>query len=381
MRLAVAVVVALAGSLAAAGRAAPARAVAEAVEKEIAAGRFPGAVVMVGTREKVLYHGAFGLAQVTPRRAPMRKDSIFDVASVTKVVCTATAVGICADRGLIDPDGMLLDYLPDYRAPGADKIRLRHLASHTSGFPDSPRVGGAKGEFRGEEVFRQLLFFAPRWPADTKFAYACRNAILLGVMVERVTGQRFDEFCRREIFGPLEMKESAFNRVPPGPRVVGTHNPVLGESHAQDTAAAGRAIGSAGLYSTARDLAHFCQMMLGRGEWRGKRILSERVIQDFVTPYRNPKFASRGFLWQIGPGAPQMGPRTYGHGGNTGISLWIDPDAEVFTLVLTNRTHPVRHSYDTEQGRQEVLARGRVAEAALKALGYGTNQKGVAHVR
>ncbi|MCL4200938.1 MAG: beta-lactamase family protein [Pirellulaceae bacterium] len=348
-------------------------AIAAAVNAEIAAGRFPGAVVMVGTRDQVLYHQAFGLAQIEPEKTPMRKDSIFDMASITKVVCTATAVGICKDRNLIDPDGMLLDYMPDHRGKGVEHISLRHLASHTSGFPDSPRVS-RQSTILGLEIFRRMLQDDPSWPVDTRMHYACRNIILLSTIVEKVSGQPFGEFCQKEIFDPLEMREAWFNRIEPSPRVVGTHHPVLGESHNADSRDAGCAIGNAGLFTTARDLANFSEMMLGWGEWRGRRILARATIEDFIRPYRVPELAGRGFVWEVDPKSShrpkRLGPRAYGHSGNTGTSIWIDPDLGVYVLVLTNRTHPVRHSKTSEQGRQEYLARGRIGDAALSALGY-----------
>jgi CubicO group peptidase (beta-lactamase class C family) len=347
--------------------------IAAAVQKELEAKLFPGAVVLVGTPEKVLYHESFGLAQVTPAEAPMRKDSIFDVASVTKVVCTATAVGILKDRGLVDPDAPLTKYLPEHRGRGVERISLRRLASHTSGFAENPRVSRA-GKLQGDAIFARMLEDEPAWPVNTHYQYACRNIIYLSTIVERAGGRPFGDFCQAEIFTPLEMADSAFNRVEPSPRVVATHHAVLGENHNPDGRDAGRAIGNAGLFTTAADLSHFCEMMLGGGVWRGRRILAAETIADFTKNNQRPEFPGRGFVWETDLKSnhrPQrMSDAAYGHSGYTGISLWIDPEKRVYTLVLTNRTHPKTVGKATPLGEDQYRARARIADAALTALGY-----------
>jgi CubicO group peptidase (beta-lactamase class C family) len=354
------------------GRAdAPAQ-IAAAVQEELDAKLFPGAVVLVGTPDKVLYHESFGLAQVTPAEVAMRKDTIFDVASVTKVVCTATAVGICKDRGLIDPDAPLTKYLPDHEGPDVDQINLRRLASHTSGFAENPRVSYG-GKLTGDAIFARMLKDRPTWPVDTHYQYACRNIIYLSTIVERVTKRSFGEFCEQEIFTPLEMTDSDFNRVEPSPRVAATHYAVLGENHNADGRDAGRAVGNAGLFTTAGDLSNFCQMMLGGGVWRGRRVLSAETIADFTRNNQRPEFPGRGFVWETDLESnhrpTRMSDAAYGHSGYTGISLWIDPEKRVYTVVLTNRTHPVNVGKATPKGIQQYVSRARIADAALTALG------------
>jgi len=360
--------------------AAPNAAIAAAVEKEIQADLFPGVVVLVGTPDKVLYHEAFGFAQVQPRQVPMRKDTLFDIASVTKVVATATALGICKDRSLIDPDAPMTKYLPDYQGKGANLITLRHLASHTSGFPESPRVSFG-GRYKGEAMFAEMLKFDPAWPVDTRFQYSCRNIILLSTIVERVTGEKFGEFCEKEIFKPLEMNDSEFNRVDPTDRVAATHHPVLGENHNIDGRDAGCAIGNAGLFTNAGDLSNFCQMMLSGGEWKGRRILSAETIAEFTRPRHDAKLPNYAFVWetwlQSSHRPKRMSDRAYGHSGYTGISIWLDPEKQVYTIVMTNRTHPAIAGLpggvqpkSHPRVQQQYQARGRIADAALQALGF-----------
>ncbi len=354
--------------------------IAAAVNKELNAKLFPGAVVLVGAPDRVLYHESFGFAQLKPREVPMQKDSIFDVASVTKVVCTATAVGICKDRGWLDPDASMKKYLPDHQGAGVDKISLRRLASHTSGFAENPRVSQG-GKLKGEALFARMLQDEPRWPVNTQYQYACRNIIYLSTMVERVTGKSFGEFCAAEIFAPLEMTDSAFNRVKPSPRVVATHYATLGENHNADGRDAGCAIGNAGLFTTAGDLSHFCEMMLHGGVWRGRRILSAETIADFTKENQLEKLPGRGFVWETDVKSNhrprRMSAAAYGHSGYTGISLWIDPEKQVYTLVLTNRTlppadgsSPAIEPKSSPRVQDQYQARGRIADAALEALGY-----------
>lgn len=354
--------------------------IADAVNREIDANLFPGVVLLIGNETGVLYHAAFGAAQVEPEVVPMRRDSLFDIASVTKVVCAATAIGMLRDRGLIDPDARFTEYLPDYTGKGVEEITLRHLAGHISGFPDSPRVSYG-GKYRGDAVFVKLLQESPRWPVESQYHYSCRNIILLSTIVERVSGKSFEEFCQQEIFDPLQMRDSAFNRIPPSSRVVATHHPVLGENHNADGRDAGRAVGNAGLFTSAADLAHFCEMMLHEGEWRGVRLLSAETIADFTTHVVNPQFAKRAFVWEVDPASRHrprtMSDRAYGHSGNTGISIWIDPDpaSRCYAIVMTNRNHPRlpntasgKEPTNSKRGIEQYRARGRIADAALLAL-------------
>jgi serine-type D-Ala-D-Ala carboxypeptidase len=345
-----------------------ARSAREKIARELAAGPFPipGAVVMVGTPERVLLHEAVGLAQVVPGPVPMASDSIFDVASLTKVVATATACGICMGRGLLDPDAPLTTYLPDHKGRGVDKIALRRLASHTSGFAANPRLG-ALG--KGAAMFEHMLTESPARAVDTHYEYACRNIILLSTIVERVTGRSFGEFCTSEIFVPLGMTDSVFNRVAASPRVVAAHVEP-GVSHNVDTRAAGRAIGNAGLFTTAPDLARVCRMMLNGGELGGRRVLSETVVEDLTSTRQQPGFPAHGFVWKTdrnNPNRPsRFSSRAFGHGGYTGQAMWMDPESRIFTLVLTNRTHPV-----DIPGSKEIQYSmlGRIATLMLEAAG------------
>lgn len=331
----------------------------------------PGIVTMIGTPEETLFHEAVGLAQVVPRELPMGPDTVFDIASITKVVATATACALCVDRGLLDPDAPMSRYLTDHKGKGIDRIPLRHLAAHTSGFAADPRLHSWG---KGDAFFQGMLQESPSWPVGTKYEYADRNTTLLGVIVERATGLPFGEFCAREIFQPLGMEDTTFNATPHLDRVAGTHIEP-GISHNTDTLAAGRAIGAVGLFTTAPDLARLCRMMLREGLHDGGRFLSAEVTRDFTKDFTRdldlePGFSSRGFIWATGDEAYRPGrlsPRAYGHAGWTGTALWIDPETQLFALMLGNRIHPKVLGADSRIPQYNKLA--RIADEVLGELG------------
>jgi CubicO group peptidase (beta-lactamase class C family) len=336
-----------------------------AIRTEIEAGLFPGAVVMLGTGDDILFHEAQGDAQVRPVSVAMQTDSIFDLASVTKAVATATAIGILVDDGLLEFDQSLAESLPAHRGRGAGRITLRHLGAHVSGLRENPRLMTSG---TGDEFFAGVLTQQPSWEPGVKFEYACKNCITLSTIVERVSESHFDVFCQRRIFDPLKMRETCFHRVPASPRVVGTFGE-LGLDHNEDGQAAGRGIGNAGLFSTAGDLARFCQMMLGRGQRGEVRILSEATWTELVTPrFDNSPHA---FLWQTGTNLAHrplgLTQSAFGHSGWTGQSVWIDPQQGLFLLVLTNRVHPERIETSSAQGKEQVRARARIGAALLQS--------------
>lgn len=336
------------------------------IQQEIDAGRFPGAVVAVGTRAGPRFLVVKGDAQVRPARVAMRADSIFDMASVTKAVATATAIGILVDDGKLTWDHTLRDLLPDHKAEGAERILLRHLGAHVSGFREAPRVyrGGT-----GDAFFASVLNQQPTWKPGERFEYACKNCITLSTAVERVSGMTFEAFCRTRIFDPLEMRETRFHRVPASDRVAGTYVE-LGLDHNEDGQAAGRGIGNAGLFSTAGDLERFCQMMLGKGERAGVRILSEATWRELVTS--RFEVSPHAFLWQTGRSLAHrpegLSDQAFGHSGYTGQSIWIDPAQDLYLIILTNRVHPERVETNSPLGKEQIRARARIGTAAIRAL-------------
>lgn len=342
----------------------PSSAVESAVKKEIETGLFPGAVVLLGDESGSVYHAAYGHAKIRPSRVAMRKDTLFDMASVTKVVATSTACAILYDRGKLDLDAPMTRYLPDHKGQGVEKINLRRLASHTSGFAADPRIGQ---QGKGAAFFRVLLSESPKWKVNERYQYACKGTIMLSTIVERISGRPFGEFCHAEILKPLEMNETVFNRVEQSKSIAATHDGI-GTSHNIDTKSAGCAIGNAGMFSNASDLSNFCQMMLSGGVWKGRRVLSEKAIADFTKTDQLPQFPARAFLWETDPDSlhrsKHLTSKAYGHSGYTGQSIWVDPGLKIYLVVLTNRTVVKNHR---EIKDEQYRARARIADSMLES--------------
>lgn len=301
-------------------------------------GLLHGVILAAGRADGIGLRWCWGDAAVQPQRVPMRFDAIVDVASLTKVIATASACGICIDRGLLDSDAPAARYLPGLAELPGSPILVRDLATHTSGH-DGAKADGVAGEALLDTVLRM----PPRWPPRTTCIYSCRNLILLGLIVERVSGERLGDFCRRAIFAPLGMVDTAFGPVPGSLRVVPTEQPAGTISDTQ-ARSAGRPIGNAGLFSTAADLAAFCRMMLSSGSHGDTRILGDAALRWLSTACSPPGLPRRSFGWDMDPAEPWKRPAALsdaaiGHAGWTGQSLWIDPARDAYAIVLTNRTH------------------------------------------
>jgi serine-type D-Ala-D-Ala carboxypeptidase len=339
-----------------------------AVQQEIDAGLFPGAVVLVGRPGRVLYEGAFGHARIVPDKVKMRKDHVFDLASVTKVVATGTAFGICVDDGRLRFDMPIAEALPQLSGTGIGPITVAQLATHTSGFDNAKYCQRAQGE----AMLDLMLAVSPQWKPGSRFYYSCLNMILLGRMVERASGQRLDAFCQARIFQPLGMHDTSFGPLRPSPRVVPSGAPEIGQIEDEQARVAGRAVGNAGLFSTAADLARFCEMMLGEGRLDDVRIVSQQSHRWMTRNHLAPPLPARGFAWEMDLQAlhrpKRLSEKAYGHSGHTGQSIWIDPEKQVYVIVLTNRNHP--KMVGGERKTQQYQARARIGDAALRLLGY-----------
>lgn len=327
-----------------------------AVAEAIAAKKLPGGVLWLEHRGQTC-RKACGRRAILPAPEPMTEDTIFDVASLTKVVATTPAVMWLVEHGQVKLDAPVAAYLPEFAGEGRDAITVRHLLTHTSGLrPDI----GLKPDWSGyDEAIRLCCAERPQAAPDEKFIYSDTGFILLGEIVRRVSGQRLDEFAQRAIYEPLAMNETGFNPSPDKlPRIAPTEalngQPLRGTVHDPRARRMGGVAGHAGLFMTAHDLARFARMLLRRGELDGTRIFSEATV-NLMTHAQTPPALSvrRGLGWDIDSG--YSAPRgslfpigSYGHTGWTGVSLWIDPGSESFVIFLSNRNHP--------DGRGEVVA-------------------------
>jgi CubicO group peptidase (beta-lactamase class C family) len=321
---------------------------------------FPGAVLLVGRGGRVVYRRAFGLSQTVPQNRPMDSDLIFDLASVTKPVATAASIMVLVERGRLRLWDKVKDFIPEFTPyitvrgfPGED-ARLYHLLTHTSGlqpYTDAKDVAAKYGTpCPTETLVRHIARMRKQAPPGTAFIYSCLNYITLAQIVRQVSGQDIAAFAAETIFRPLGMEQTCFN--PPTelvPRCVPTQveegKPLRGVVHDPLARLQGGISGNAGLFSTADDLAVFCQMLLNRGEYGGRRILSPLAVERMTEIYPRVGAAGRGLGWDLATDYATVrgdlfGAESYGHSGYTGTSVWIDPETATFVIFLTNRVHP-----------------------------------------
>lgn len=326
------------------------------VEEGVTSGAYPGAEILVVRKGVVVAHKAFGYAQRIPSTRALEEETLFDLASVSKLF-TATAAMMLVERGymrLDDPISMFLKH-PGFSQPDKRDIRIRHLLTHTSGLPSWLalfREGSGK-EFYLDRIAQATM----QAPPGTTYIYSDLGAILLGFIVEEVSGQSLDAFLRENLFDPLGMENTMYN---PGPewleRVAATEidttwrgRVIVGEVHDENAAGLGGVAGHAGLFSTARDLAKFGQMLLNLGSYDGVHILSPNTVLLMIQNHTLGLGVRRGLGFDLksstfSSAGDLMGGGTIGHLGFTGTSIWIDPSNQLVTILLTNRVHPTRNA-------------------------------------
>jgi len=344
----------------------------EAIEKSIAAGMMPGAVLLVGQNGRTLHFKAYGQRSLVPQREAMTTDTIFDAASLTKVIATTSSIMKLFEQGKIRMNDKVTVYLPEFQG-GKSDITIRNLLTHFSGLrPDLD----LKPLWSGYETgIKKALIDKPTSPPGEKFVYSDINFILLGEIVRKISGRRVDEFARDEVFLPLGMTESMFNppaslrpRIAPTEHYKGDPGPLKGVVHDETTRYMGGVAGHAGLFTTARDLQRFAEMMINQGKSNGKQLFSPLVIRKFTEPQTPPdQTILRGFGWDMD--SPYAGNRgelypigSFGHTGFTGTSIWIDPGTKSYIILLSNSVHPFRRPANT-------ALRGRIATIAAASLG------------
>jgi CubicO group peptidase (beta-lactamase class C family) len=351
-----------------------------AVQEVLDRGSAPGVVVVVVHKGAVVFRKAYGNRSLEPTKTAMLPEVIFDLASLTKPIATGTALMLLVEQGKLKVSDPLCKYLPAFRRKETEKITLEQMLVHTSGFiPDNPEKDYADGV---EKSWERLLALNPVTEPGSRFAYSDVNYILLGKVVETVSGEPLDVFTRKHLYAPLGMNESGFK--PQGklkeraaPTEKRDQHWMLGEVHDPRAFALGGVAGHAGLFSTADDLAVYAQMLLHGGEYNGKRVLQAETVKLMTTPRDVPlkdgKKGLRAYGWDMQ--TPYSGNRgdvfpvgvSYGHSGFTGTSIWIDPRSRSAVIVLSNGVHPRRKPKD----RSILALRHRVATLAATAVGAG----------
>lgn len=355
------------------------------VQDAMTAKQMPGAVVLVGRDDIVLFEKAYGQRAIVPTPEPMTLDTIFDLASLTKVVATTTAVMRLVEQGRVRLNDPVASFIPGFERYGKGAMTIRHLMTHVSGLrPDVDLADAWHGYDTAIELARAEV---PTSAPGERFVYSDINYFLLGEVVARVSGMPLDRYVEREIFQPLEMTDTSFNppatrqsRIAPTERCdpmaawpCNTPNaqPLRGVVHDPTARRMGGVAGHAGLFSTARDLSRFARMLLGGGRLGTVRILAPLTVEKMTSPATPDGMLSvRGLGWDIdtsfSTNRGELFPvGSFGHTGFTGTSIWIDPISRAYVIFLSSRLHP--------DGKGDVTPlRGRVATVAAATLGLET---------
>lgn len=342
------------------------------VEHYLAAKAFPGAVLAVGRRGKLVHLKAFGKLSYEDDAAPATNDTLYDLASLTKVIATTTMAMILVDEGALALDKPVRDFLPGFTGEGKEKVTVRHLLTHSSGIDWwAPLYQTTRGKAAYLEKIQAMPLVAE---PGTVMKYSDLGIILLGEILERVAGMPLDVFVRERVFAPLGMEDTVFRPGPERlPRIAPTEldpwrNKVLrGEVHDENAFALGGVAPHAGLFGTAGDLARFAQMLANGGVIEHRRIVSRKTVELFTRRAGKPADSSRALGWDTkSPEKSSAGTlfseRSFGHTGFTGTSLWIDPERELFVILLTNRVNPTRENNLIRE------ARPAVADAVVRGL-------------
>jgi CubicO group peptidase (beta-lactamase class C family) len=345
-------------------------AIREAVEKAIGDKKLPGCVVFAGWQGKLIFQEAYGNRRIEPVREAMTVDTVFDMASLTKPIATATCVMMLADRGKIRISDPVAKYLPQFAAHGKDAITVEHLLLHTGGLiADNPLADYQDGR---EQAIERIYSLKPLAAPGEKFVYSDVGFIVLGLLVEKVSGESLAEFAQRNVFSPLDMHETMFR---PGEALRQRAAPadrredewIVGEVHDPRSYRLGGVAGHAGLFSTADDLAKYAQAMLEHGRRGNRQLFSDATWHEMTRPRDVSGRGLRALGWDNQTGyssnrGKKLSAAAFGHGGFTGTSLWIDPGNDLYVGFLSNRLHP------DGKGAVNPLA-GRIAELVAERVG------------
>jgi CubicO group peptidase (beta-lactamase class C family) len=322
------------------------------LEDAVARRAFPGGVAAVGRDGALVHLKPYGRLSFDDGAPAVEERTIYDLASLTKVIVTTTMAMILVDEGKLDLDKPVSAFIPKFAGGMKDKVTVRNLLTHSGG-----QAGGVTylyKDLKGKEAYVDYiagldLLYEP----GTQTVYTDLGEILLGEVLERVAGQDLESFARERIFAPLGMKDSGFN--PPAalrPRIAPTEDDpwrgrvLRGEVHDENAFALGGVAAHAGLFGTAEDVARFAQMMLNGGVFEHRRIVSRETLEKFTARANVVPGSSRALGWDTPSERSSAGdlfsPRSFGHTGFTGTSMWMDPDRKLFAILLTNRVHPTR---------------------------------------
>jgi beta-N-acetylhexosaminidase len=357
----------------------------------ITEGAAPGVALAVGRHGKLVKLRGYGSLDWRPGYPPVTDSTIYDLASLTKVIATTSALMMLIDDRLVSLDDPVARHIREWRgSPAKERVTIRNLLLHNSGLP---AYGPLWRELQGRDQYRRRLgTMSLEYEPGTRTVYSDFGIILLGMIVEQVSGKPLDVFLQSRLFGPLGMRDTGFNpltwpyaamdviennnietRMPEpiisriAPTEVDTvfrMRHIRGQVHDENAFAIGGVSGHAGLFSSVRDLSIFAQMMLNKGFYNGRRFIDPATVELFTQ--RASASSSRALGWDTPEASSSAGslfsPRSFGHTGFTGTSIWIDPERDVFVILLTNRVNPTRDN------QRHVPLRRDVADAVQRAI-------------
>ncbi len=321
------------------------------VQAAIDRGEVPGAVLVVGTADGILYRKAYGHRALKPNPISMTPDTVFDMASLTKPTATATSIMILIERGQLKLDDRIAQHIPAFAQNGKQLITVEQLLLHRGGLTPDNSLKDYVGT--RQDMIDRIHELPTRWEPGTTYKYTDVGFIVLGELIQAIDGRTIDVFAKEEIFTPLKMNDTTFK---PTGQLAERCAPTefidekwrLAEVHDPRSYRLGGVAGHAGLFSTADDLARYCQMMLNQGQLDGVRILSKETFATMTTPRElygdDNGWRTYGFSTHTSDrsarGAVFTPDSSFGHTGWTGTAYWIDPDNDLFYVLLTSRCHP-----------------------------------------
>ncbi|MFO0921630.1 MAG: DUF1343 domain-containing protein [Pirellulales bacterium] len=323
------------------------RRIEEIVSEGIREAKMPGCVVCFGRQGKIAWLKAYGSKEVEPNQVPMTTDTVFDMASITKPMATATSMMKLVEQGKVRLGDKVSSIIPEFAANEKEPITIYDLLTHQSGLiADNALADYNDGP---QEAIKKICNLSLTAPIGTKFIYSDVNFILLGELIHRISGKTVHEFSRDEIYQPLGMKNTGYLpnaelRARSAPTEKRNDAWMRGEVHDPRAYKLGGVAGHAGLFSTAEDTAIYAQMMLQNGQFQDRRVLGAQTVAKMTQAYTVPG-GRRGLGWDKRTGystnkGDLLSDRAFGHGGFTGTVLWIDPELDLFYIFLSNRVHP-----------------------------------------
>jgi Beta-lactamase class C and other penicillin binding proteins len=312
---------------------------------------FPCAAVSIGCREKVINTSFYGNRSLLPEKLPLKRDTLFDLASLTKVVATNTLFMKYMESGIISVYDRVVDYIQEFRGDKKEEITIFNLLTHTAGFAPFMPLYKLCRDYDDEISY--ICCFNLDYEPGSKVVYSDFSYIILGYILEQIGGDRLDKLCKKNIFDPLGMDQTCFN--PISENVAATEIdretglPFSGIVHDENARFSSGISGHAGLFSTIDDMTKFCHMLINNGSTGKSNFLSPLSIMAMTRNYTGNLNENRGFGWcikgyKVSSGGDIISPSSFGHTGFTGTSVWIDMQSNIYIVLLTNRVHPSREN-------------------------------------